>query len=110
MFGYGYHLRFVTKGAGVSFNCQKIVLYFATEDISNTPTCIKIEIPALGYVENISNILVGTIVRSDPIPKSGAAGRQANLPVPFFIVFFAYLQKNNVSITDKSITASGIII
>ena len=110
MYGYGYHLRFVTNGGGGGFNGQEMVLYFATEDISNTPTCIKIEIPALGYVENISNILVGTIVRSDPIPKSGAAGRQANLPVPFFIVFFAYLQKNNVSITDKSITASGIII
>ena len=62
--GYGYHVRFVTNGGGGGFNGQEMVLYFATEDIPNTFTNIKIEIPALGYVENISNIPAGTIVTS----------------------------------------------
>ena len=70
--GYGYHVRFVTNGGGGGFNGQEMVLYFATEGIPNTFTNIKIEIPALGYVENISNIPAGTIVTSNPIPKSGA--------------------------------------
>ena len=70
--GYGYHVRFVTNGGGGGINGQEMVLYFATENIPNTTTSIKIEIPALGYVENITNIPAGTIVTSSSIPKSGA--------------------------------------
>ena len=70
--GYGYHVRFVTTGSGGGVNGQDMVLYFATENVPNTFTNIKIEIPALGYVQNINNVAPGTIVTSNPIPKSGA--------------------------------------
>ena len=70
--GYGYHVRFVTTGSNGGVNGQDMVLYFATENIPNTFTNIKIEIPALGYVQNINNVAPGTIVTSNPIPKSGA--------------------------------------
>lgn len=78
--GYGYHVRFVTNGGGGGFNGQEMVLYFATEDISNTFTNIKKEIPAVGYVENISNIPAGTIVTSNQIPKSGTQGARLIYP------------------------------
>jgi len=69
--GYGYHVRYVTNGGG-GVNGQDMVLYFATENIPGRFTNIKIEIPAVGYVENISNVPPGTIVTSSPIPKSGS--------------------------------------
>ena len=69
--GYGYHVRFVTNGGGGGINGQEMVLYFATENIPNTTTCIKMGISGLGYVENITNISEGTIVTSKSIPKSG---------------------------------------
>ncbi len=71
--GYGYHSRFVTNGGcGTNTNCQDMVLYFATENIPNKFTDIKIEIPAVGYSQTISNVAPGTIVTSNPIPKSGS--------------------------------------
>ncbi len=69
--GYAYHVRYVTNGTN-GVNGQDMVLYFATENIPNTFTNIKIEIPALGYVQNITNVASGSIVTSQPIPKSGA--------------------------------------
>ncbi len=74
--GYGYHVRYVTNGNN-GVNGQEMVLYFATENIPNKLTDIRIEIPALGYVENISNVAPGTIVFSSPLPKSG--GQDARL-------------------------------
>lgn len=67
--GYGYHVRYVT---GNPVNGQEMVLYFATENIPGRFTNIKIEIPAVGYVEEINNVAPGTIVTSSPIPKFGA--------------------------------------
>ena len=76
--GYGYHVRFFTNGGnGTVFNAQEMVLYFATENIPGQNTNITIEIPAVGYVENINNVPPGTIVTSAPIPKSG--GQDARL-------------------------------
>lgn len=69
--GYGYHVRYVTGGGGGN-NGQEMVLYFATENVPGRFTNIKIEIPAVGYVENINNVAPGTIVTSSPIPKSGS--------------------------------------
>ena len=69
--GYGYHVRFVTNGGNGGVNGQDMVLYFATENVPNTFTNIKIEIPALGYVQNINNVPAGTIATSAAIPKSG---------------------------------------
>ena len=87
--GYGYHVRFVTNGGGGGFNGQEMVLYFATEDIPNTFTNIKIEIPALGYVENITNIPAGTIVTSNQIPKLEA--QDARLVYPSLFLRFLRL-------------------
>lgn len=76
--GYGYHVRYVTNGGGGGgANAQEMVLYFATENTPGRVTNIKIEIPALGYVENINNVAPGTIAESNPIPKSG--GQDARL-------------------------------
>jgi gliding motility-associated-like protein len=69
--GYGYHVRYVTTGGGGA-NGQEMVLYFATENIPGRLTNIKIEIPAVGYVETINNVAPGTIVTSSPLPKAGA--------------------------------------
>lgn len=66
--GYGYHVRYVT---GQPINGQNLVLYFATENVPGRFTNIKIEIPAVGYVENIPNVAPGTIAVSSSIPKSG---------------------------------------
>ena len=54
--GYGYHVRYVTNGGGGGANGQEMVLYFATENKPGQVTNIKIEIPALGYVENLTNV------------------------------------------------------
>lgn len=69
--GYGYHVRFVTTSGG-GVNGQEMVLYFATENVPGRVTNIKIEIPAVGYVEELTNIAPGTIVTSSPLPKNGA--------------------------------------
>ncbi len=71
--GYGYHVRYVTGGGG-GINGQQMVLYFATENVAGRSTNIRIEIPALGYVQNINNVAPGSIVTSATIPK-GAGGQ-----------------------------------
>ena len=91
--GYGYHVRFVTNGGNGGFNGQEMVLYFATEDIPNTFTNIKIEIPALGYVENITNITAGTIVTANPIPQSGAQDTRLICPSLFLLFFLLTCKK-----------------
>ena len=78
--GYGYHVRYVTNGGGVGGpNGQEMVLYFATENNPGKFTNIKIEIPALGYVENLSNVAPGTIIPSSPIPKGTTGNGDARL-------------------------------
>jgi len=77
--GYGYHVRYVTGGGpGGGNNGQEMVLYFATENIPGRFTNIRIEIPAVGYVQTINNVAPGTIVTSAPIPKAGT--QDARLP------------------------------
>jgi gliding motility-associated-like protein len=63
--GYGYHIRYIT---GNPVNQQEMVLYFATESVTN----IKVEIPSLGYVATYNNVPANTIFTSNPIPKTGA--------------------------------------
>ncbi|MFM2358163.1 MAG: hypothetical protein RLY16_155 [Bacteroidota bacterium] len=70
--GYGYHVRYVTSNGAGGTNGQEMVLYFATENTPGTVTNIKVEIPALGYVENITNVPAGTIATSAPLPKTGS--------------------------------------
>lgn len=61
--GYGYHERMNAGGGG----SQNMVLYFATEAITN----VRVEVPGTGYVQNYT-IPANTIFTSNPIPKSGA--------------------------------------
>jgi gliding motility-associated-like protein len=58
---YGYHVR-------MSTNAQDMVLYFATEEVTN----ILISIPALGYSQTLTSPATPTVLTSAPIPKTGA--------------------------------------
>lgn len=64
--GYGYHVRFVT---GNPVNAQEMVLYFATESVTN----VTVSIPNLGYSKTYSNIPANTIFTTSPLPKYGSA-------------------------------------
>ncbi len=102
--GYGYHVRYVT---GNPTNGQDMVLYFATENVPGRLTNIKIEIPALGYVENINNVAPGTIATSNPIPKSGSQDARLTAEGTFQsgihvtsdrpVVAYAHIYNGNVS-------------
>ncbi len=63
--GYGYHVRYVT---GSPVNGQEMVLYIATEAVTN----VTVSIPALGYSQTYNNIPANTIFTTNPIPKAGA--------------------------------------
>ncbi|HEX5551851.1 MAG TPA: PKD domain-containing protein [Chitinophagaceae bacterium] len=63
---YGYHVRFVT---GNPVNAQEMVLYFATEAVTN----VTVSIPDLGYSKTYSNIPANTIFTTSPLPKYGSA-------------------------------------
>lgn len=63
---YGYHVRFLT---GDPVNAQEMVLYFATEAVTN----VTVSIPNLGYSKTYSNIPANTIFTTDPLPKDGSA-------------------------------------
>lgn len=58
---YGYHVR-------MSGNQQDMVLYFATEEVTN----ITITIPGLGYTQTLVSPATPTVITSAPIPKTGA--------------------------------------
>ena len=62
---YGYHVKMNASQTG---NAQDMVLYFATEEVTN----ITITIPALGYTQTLTSGPVPTVLTSAPIPKTGA--------------------------------------
>lgn len=59
--GYGYH------AVMVGGNQQEMVLYFATDQVTN----ITISIPGTGYTQNITTGAAPTVTTSSPIPKGG---------------------------------------
>ncbi len=63
--GYGYHQQMTNGGGGGS---QDMVLYFATEQVTN----ITITIPSTGYTQNITTGAGNSVVTSATIPKTGA--------------------------------------
>src|SRR3982750_778440 len=63
--GYGLHCRMFQNNSG---GTQDMVLYFATEALTN----VKVEIPALGYVQNYNNIPANSIFTSNTLPKNGS--------------------------------------
>ena len=62
--GYGYHQQMLNGGGGGS---QQMVLYFATDQVTN----ITISIPGTGYIQNITTGPGNTVTTSAPIPKFG---------------------------------------
>lgn len=68
--GYGWHARMNMNSSG---GTQDMVLYFATEAVTN----VTVEIPGLGYSRTYSNIAANTIFTTSPLPKSG--GQDARL-------------------------------
>ena len=73
--GYGYHEQMTANTcpnppaapANIPGGCQDMVLYFATDQITN----ITVSIPGTGYSQTYSNIPANTVFTSNPIPKSG---------------------------------------
>ena len=68
--GYGYHERMTGGG-----NSQDMVLYFATDQVTN----IVISIPALGYIQNITTGAGNIVTTSAPIPKTGVNDARLNV-------------------------------
>lgn len=69
--GYGYHERMIA--ASPAGGSQDMVLYFATEAVTN----ITVSIPGIGYSQTFSNIAANTIFETPPLPKS--SGQDARL-------------------------------
>src|SRR5215203_626668 len=63
--GYGLHCRMFQNNTG---GTQEMVLYFATEAVTN----VTVSIPGLGYTQTYSNIPANTIFTTNPLPKTGA--------------------------------------
>lgn len=63
--GYGLHCRMFQNASG---GTQDMVLYFATEAVTN----VTVSIPGLGYSQTYSNIPANTIFTSNPLPKTGS--------------------------------------
>ena len=64
--GYGYHQQMTN--AAVPGGSQDMVLYFATEQVTN----ITISLPATGYTQTITTAAGNNVVTSATIPKTGA--------------------------------------
>ncbi len=62
--GYGYHASMLGANGG----SQQMVLYFATDQVTN----ITITIPSVGYTQNITTAAGNNVVTSAVIPKFGA--------------------------------------
>jgi gliding motility-associated-like protein len=63
--GYGLHCRMFQNNTG---GTQDMVLYFATEAVTN----VTVSIPGLGYSQTYSNIPANSIFTTSPLPKNGA--------------------------------------
>lgn len=63
--GYGLHSRML---AGANGGSQDMVLYFATEAVTN----ITVSIPGVGYSQTYTNIPANSIFTTAPLPKIGS--------------------------------------
>lgn len=97
--GYGYHVRMNTGGGG----SQEMVLYFATEAVTN----VTVSIPGLGYSVTYPNIPANSIFTTNPLPKSGTqdarlmtegvANKGIHITSDKPIVAYAHIYDGNVS-------------
>jgi gliding motility-associated-like protein len=98
--GYGWHARMNTGSSG---GTQDMVLYFATEAVTN----VTVEIPVLGYSKTYSNIPANAIFTTSPLPKSGGydarltdegiSKKGIHITSDQPIVAYAHIYNNNVS-------------
>src|SRR5215213_2209723 len=98
--GYGLHCRMFQNNTG---GTQEMVLYFATDGITN----VKVEVPSLGYVQAYNNISANTIFTTNPLPKTGSQDarlttegildRGIHITSDRAIVAYAHIYNNNVS-------------
>ena len=63
---YGFHVRMAQPGGSSAQNAQNMVLYFATDEVTN----ITITIPGLGYTQTLTSPATDTVLTSFPIPKA----------------------------------------
>ena len=63
--GYGYHVSMFGSSSGGS---QQMVLYFATDQVTN----ITISIPGVGYTQTLTSAAGNNVLTSAVIPKTGA--------------------------------------
>jgi hypothetical protein len=59
--GYGYHESMLDGG-----NSQNMVLYFATDQVTN----VTVSIPGIGYTVTYNNIAANTVFQTPIIPKN----------------------------------------
>lgn len=97
--GYGYHERMNNGGGGGS---QDMVLYFATDRVTN----ITINIPALGYTQNLTSPAGNNVLTSAIIPKTvpdarllteGLSDKGINITSDQPMVAYAHVYNANVS-------------
>ena len=66
--GYGSHCDMYSNNGSLNptGGAQEMVLYFATEALTN----VTVSIPGIGYAQTYSNIAANTIFETPPIPKT----------------------------------------
>ncbi len=98
--GYGLHCRMFQNNTG---GTQEMVLYFATEAVTN----VTVSIPALGFSQVYNNIPANTIFTTNPLPKTGAqdarlttegvSSKGIHITSDKPIVAYAHIYNGNVS-------------
>jgi gliding motility-associated-like protein len=98
--GYGLHCRMFQNNSG---GTQEMVLYFATEAVTN----VTVSIPGLGYSQTYSNIPANSIFTTSPLPKTGAqdsrlskegvSDRGIHISSDKHIVAYAHIYNGNIS-------------
>lgn len=98
--GYGLHCRMFQNTTG---GTQDMVLYFATEAVTN----VTVSIPGLGYSQTYSNIPANSIFSTSPLPKTGTqdarlitegvSSQGIHITSDKPIVAYAHIYNNNVS-------------
>src|ERR1044071_8683690 len=63
--GYGLHCRMLQPSGT---NTQDMVLYFATDQVTN----VTVSVPGTGYTQTYPNIPANTIFTTNAIPKTGS--------------------------------------
>jgi len=98
--GYGLHARMFQNNSG---GTQEMVLYFATEAVTN----ITVSIPGLGYSVTYNNVAANTIFTTNPLPKTGTqdarltaegvSSKGIHITADKPIVAYAHVYNGNVS-------------